>query len=396
MRPLAGPAGQTRDNAGPESVQLRPATASGRFPFLALGVLSLLAGLWAGLLMLGLHVPTWRESLGEDHGPLMTLGFLGTVISLERAVALRRRWGFAAPAAAGLGGLALVAGLPGGLGWTLLCLGSVILLLIYAAAYRIAPAVHLVVMAAGGLCWYLATVLWFGGRIIDDLVPLLAGFLVLTILGERLELARVALLNRVSVCVFAAGAVVFGAGLLLTAAGEQTQPLGVRIGGAGLLVFAVWGARFDVARRTVQVPGVTRFMAVSLLAGYVWMVVAAMTWILAGDLHRSDGTYDVALHAVFLGFVMSMIFAHAPVIVPAVLRVRLPFRPWFYAHTALLHAALLVRVVWGDGLGDRIAWQVGGVSTELAILLFLAASVTAVLRARRRRGAPVGALQRDG
>jgi hypothetical protein len=125
-------------------------------------------------------------------------------------------------------------------------------------------------------------------------------------------------------------------------------------------------------------------MAVSLLAGYVWLVVAGATWLMAGDLHRSDGTYDVALHAVFLGFVMSMIFAHAPVIVPAVLRVRLPFRSWFYAHTVLLHAALLVRLVGGDALGNRVAWQVGGVGTELAILLFLAVSITAVLRARRR------------
>jgi hypothetical protein len=375
------------EQAGSAPAGRRRGARPARFPFLALGVLSLLVGLWAGLLMLGLRVPTWRQSLGEDHGPLMTLGFLGTVISLERAVALRRRWAFAAPAAAGLGGLTLAAGLPAVIGWSLLCVASVIFLLIYAAAYRIAPALHLVVMAAGGLCWYLATVLWLGGRIIDDLVPLLAGFLVLTIVGERLELARVALLNRTSVRTFAVGAGVFTAGLLLSAATLRTEPVGVRAGGAGLLALALWGARFDIARHTVRVPGVTRFMAVSLLAGYAWLLVAGVTWLTAGDLHRSDATYDVALHAVFLGFVMSMIFAHAPVIVPAVLRVRLPFRPWFYAHAALLHTALLVRLVFGDALGNRIAWQIGGVGTELAILLFLVVSIVAVLRARRREAA---------
>jgi hypothetical protein len=105
----------------------------------------------------------------------------------------------------------------------------------------------------------------------------------------------------------------------------------------------------------------------------------------AGDLGRSVATYDVALHTVFLGFVMSMIFGHAPVIVPAVLNVRLPFRRWFYLHVALLHAALLVRLVGGDAAGSRLAWQVGGAGTEVAILLFLGVSVTAVLRARRPR-----------
>jgi hypothetical protein len=112
-----------------------------------------------------------------------------------------------------------------------------------------------------------------------------------------------------------------------------------------------------------------------------------VTWLLAGDIGSNVATYDVALHTVFLGFTMSMIFGHAPVIVPAVLRVRLPFKPWFYVHVALLHAALAVRLGFGDGLGNTIAWQVGGVGTEVAIVLFLAVSATAVLRARRARAA---------
>jgi hypothetical protein len=45
------------------------------------------------------------------HGPLMVSAFLGTVIALERAVALGRTWAYGAPLGAGLGGLALLAGL---------------------------------------------------------------------------------------------------------------------------------------------------------------------------------------------------------------------------------------------------------------------------------------------
>lgn len=359
--------------------------ASVRLPLLLLGVLSLLAGLWGGLLLLGLSVPTLRSTTAADHGPLMALGFLGTVISLERAVALRRKWGFAAPAAAGAGALALLAGLPGVVGWSLLCLASIVFLLVYAAVMMISPALHVAVMAAGGLCWYLATVLWLGGRSIPELVPVLAGFLVFTIIGERLELARVALVSGASVRAFAGGAVAFAAGLLLSTIPGRPAELGVRVAGVGLVALALWGAHYDIARRTIRIGGVTRFMACCLLGGYAWLAVAGLTWLAAGDLGTSVALYDAALHAVFLGFVMSMIFGHAPVIVPAVLGVRLPFRPWFYAHVVLLHTALAVRLLGGDALGIRVAWQIGGAATELAVVAFLAVSIVAALRARRTR-----------
>jgi hypothetical protein len=356
-----------------------------RLPVLVLGVLSLLAGLWGGLLLLGLPLPTLRAATAADHGPLMALGFLGTVISLERAVALRRRWAFAAPATAGAGGVALLAGLPAALGWALLCLAAVVFVLVYAVVLTIDTAPHIVVMTAGAVCWYLATVLWFGGWTIPHLVPWLAGFLVFTILGERLELARVALLSRASLRAVSVGGAALAVGLVLTAVSGRTAELGVRLAGAALIALALWGARYDVARRTVRIAGVTRFMAVCLLAGYAWLLVAGATWLASGDIGRSVGTYDLALHAVFLGFVMSMIFGHAPVIVPAVLGTPLPFRPWFYGHLAVLHLALILRLVVGDAGGVRLAWQVGGAGAEVAILAFLAVSAVAVVRARRSR-----------
>jgi len=354
-------------------------------PLLAMGVVTLLAALWGGLLLLGLSLPTLRSSTAADHGALMTLGFLGTVISLERAVALRRSWGFAAPAAAGAGGVLMAAGAPSALGWSLLCLGSVVFLLIYAVVATIDPAPHVFAMAAGGLCWYVATVLWLGGWSIPRLVPWLAGFLVLTVLGERLELARVAVLTRPSLTAFITAATVFSGGLITTTASPGAVPAGIRIAGAGLVGLAAWGAKYDVARHTVRIAGVTRFMAVCLLTGYAWLATAGVVWLSLGDLSGSVTGYDAALHALFLGFVMSMIFGHAPVIVPAVLGVRLPYRPWFYAHLALLHVALLLRVLGGDAAGVRVLWQVGGVGTELAVLVFIAASALAVVRARTVR-----------
>jgi hypothetical protein len=77
------------------------------------------------------------------------------------------------------------------------------------------------------------------------------------------------------------------------------------------------------------------------------------------------------LHAIFLGLVFSMIFGHGPIIFPAVLGVRVAYRPAFYAHLVLLHASLLLRVA-----GDLGPWQVarawGGLLNGVAIVTFLA------------------------
>ena len=369
--------------AGPTTSPPRSATHfRRRAPIMLLGLISLLAALWGGLLLLGLPLPTLRDTTAADHGPLMTLGFLGTVIALERAVALRRWWAFGAPMLAGLGGLALIVGAPGYVGWLLLCLASMVLLGVYAVVLAIDAALHLQTMAAAAVCWYVATILWLGGQGIPSIVPWLAGFLILTVIGERLELARVALLGRMSVRVFRLGAVIFLIGLLLSAIPGPVAPWGVRVAGLGLLVLAGWGAKYDVARRTVKIAGVTRFMAVCLLSGYAWLLVSGIAWLSVGDIGRSNAVYDLSLHAVFLGFVMSMIFGHAPVIVPAVLGMRLPFHRTFYAHLALLHAGLLVRLAGGDLVGSTVAWQAGGAATVAAILLFLVSSVVAVVRAR--------------
>lgn len=361
-----------------------PVVPRRRLALFVAALVSLLAGLWGGLLLLGLPVPTLAATTAADHGPLMALGFLGTVISLERAVALGHGWAFAAPALAGAGSLALLVSLPPVIGRLLLCAAAIVLVVVYLVVHRIQPALHLTVMAAGALCWYIATVLWLAGLTLPRLVPWIAGFLVLTIIGERLELARVAMLTRTSVRRFQVGAVLLGVGLVLSALPGALGTVGVRTAGAGMVALALWGAAHDVARRTVKIPGVTRFMAVCLLAGYVWLFIGGTIWLVAGNLGDGIGTYDAALHAVFLGFVMSMIFGHAPVIVPAVLRVRLPFARWFYGHVALLHVSLLIRVVLGDAARLDLWWRIGGVGTELAVLAFLAASASAVVRSRRR------------
>ncbi|MGH3262246.1 MAG: hypothetical protein ACRDNS_09645, partial [Trebonia sp.] len=325
---------------------------------------------------------------------LMVLGFLGTLIALERAVALGATWSYLAPAATGLGGLAIVVGAPGRVGEVLIACGGVVLIVIFIQVHRIQPSLHNVVMTAAAVCWVVAAGLWLAGWDITKFVPWLVGFLILTITGERLELSRMTGTSRRGRMLFAAAAGLFGVGLIASlAAGPSPAvlggpvPIGIRITGFGFIALALWLARYDIARRTIRGHGVTRYMAAALLTGYAWLAVAGVLWAWKGQMALGGnydlGIYDAELHAIFLGFVMSMIFAHAPVIVPSVLGRPLPFRNFLYVALVLLHASLLLRLIGGDWAGNTVVWQWGGSLNEVAVLLFLAMAAFLVISSAR-------------
>jgi hypothetical protein len=68
-----------------------------RLPLLGLSIAILLLAIWAGWIRLGWPWPTLRPNLALIHGPLMVSVFLGTLVSLEQAVALGARWMFLGP-----------------------------------------------------------------------------------------------------------------------------------------------------------------------------------------------------------------------------------------------------------------------------------------------------------
>ncbi|MFC4062636.1 hypothetical protein ACFOWE_30435 [Planomonospora corallina] len=363
--------------AGPPA-RVRPRPAVTRLPLLAGAAVALLAGLYGGLALLLPAAPA-PEALPREHGPLMALGFLGTLIGLERAVALNRPWGYAAPALSGLGALLLVAGAeqPGRLALTA---GAAWLCGIYLALLGRRVSRETLLQLAGALAWYAAGLLWLAGRPVAELVALIAAFHVLTIAAERLELAHVAALRPAAAPALTGAAALLGAGALWSA----WQPeAGARLAGAGLLAVAAWLAVCDVARRTVRGRGLSRYAAVCLLAGYGWLAAAGILWAATG-LAAGSYSYDAALHALFLGFVMSMVFGHAPVILPAVLRIRLPYRPVLYAPLALLHAAVAVRVA-GDLAGAGAVRTAGGLLSEIALLSFACCAAVLALRSRPER-----------
>lgn len=338
-----------------------------RLGLLALGGMALLAGMWAGLVRIGWPLAPLQPDLAAAHGPLMVAGFLGVVIGLERAVALGQGWAFGAPALAGLGSLVLVAGLPASSFGAGLLVGSGLLLVaIFGQLSRLRPEWSSALLLLGALTWLVGNALWLAGRPFLVVVPWWAGFLVFTIAGERLELAQVLLPVRSRlVLLLAAGLVLTGLALSVPLFGA-----GVQLAGLGLLALAGWLLRSDAARRTVHRHGLPRFGSVSLLLSYAWLGVAGLFWVFGQGHVPSPFWYDAMVHSLFLGFGFSMIFGHAPTIIPAVTGIQIPFTRRFYVHLALLHGSLLLRV-----LGDLTAWpemrRWGGLLNVLAILLFM-------------------------
>jgi hypothetical protein len=213
----------------------------------------------------------------------------------------------------------------------------------------------------------LGNLLWFLGWPISHLVFWWAGFLLLTISGERQELARLQQLSPGSQASFLLTLVSVLTGLIVIG---SSFDLGVRLVGAGMVGLALWLGRHDIARRTVRQTGITRFIAVCLLSGYCWLGLSGLLAVVFGGVSAGP-QYDAMLHAFFLGFVFAMIFGHAPIIFPAVLGARMAFRPMFYAHVVLLQATLILRLA-GDAIGWVAGRQVGGLLNALALLLFFA------------------------
>lgn len=346
-----------------------------RVPLLILGFASLIVGVGAGLLRLGWSVPQPAAALAAFHGPLMVSGFFGTVISLERAVALARRWAYLGPLAAGAGGLALILGVAPALAQVLLALGSAVLLAGSVSVFLRQRALFTFTLAAGAASWLTGNLLWLGGFSVYEVVPWWAGFLVLTIAGERLELSRFLPPSPIAQRAFAAVLAGLTFGMALQA----------QLFGAALVALTLWLLRQDIARRTVKEKGLTRFIAVCLLSGYAWLAVAG-TIMLGAGLAPGSAAYDAALHALMLGFVFSMVFGHAPIIFPAVLRVAVPYHPLFYAPLALLHLSLLVRLA-GDAASMPELRGAGGLLNAVALAAFILNTVAAVIRGGLRKKA---------
>lgn len=341
-------------------------------------ITALLGGMGAGLARLGWGMDSLSKGWMLVHGPLMICGFLGTLICLERGVALasRVRLSLAVPAVNAVGALALLLWPDSSAAKALLTAGSAGLVLLFAYMYRLHPSRDVGIMSAGAISWLVGNVLWLSGQPVHMTVHWWAAFLILTIVGERLELSRVRRLTRTQQTLLVLTVAVYLFGIALT---QIQLELGVRVLGTGAILMAAWLLRYDVARRTVRQTGLPRYIAACLLLGYFWLGVGGAIAIWKGLLIAGPN-YEMVLHAFLLGFVFSMIFGHMPIILPALTGLQVAFHPLFYVHLALLHLTLAYRI-YGNLVLDQTARRWGGMLNVTAILLFLFVTAVTVIRA---------------
>lgn len=317
-----------------------------------------LVGLYGGLSRIGADLPA-PAAASLFHGALMLHGVFGTLIPLERAVALREPWAFGAPVASLLGSIVLLLGAPAD-GWAFYALAALWFAAVSVRIVLLQPVPFTVALLLGALALLSADALLLGGSDIPQIVALWLAFLVLTVAAERLELSRLLQRRRFTVVLFFIAAIT-------TLGGAGFGGIDSALFGAGLTAMALWMLRYDIAIRTIFARGQVRYFAAAMVCGHVWLLLAGLAIFAEGWL---DNPYDLAIHVIGLGFALSMVFGHVLIILPAITGIRLTYTPWLYLPLGMLQLAVAMRAL-GDGLGLSMGRLQSGYLTLAALVAFV-------------------------
>lgn len=363
-----------------------------RFPLFIIVILMLISGGWAALQRAGWSLPTFNTGLVGLHGPLMICGVFGTLISLERAVALfaitrtKGQWAFLAPLISGIGGTLMLVGI--GLEVSKWCfvIASVVLIAIYlyTAITRHYWTMYGVIMTFGAGLWFAGNLLWATGQPIFVAVHLWIAFIVLTIVGERLELSRVTRLTRQSAYLLAGAVAVYVTGVLVAIFSLGT---GIRIAGAGMVLMALWLLRYDVASKRLGAADLTRYIALCLFSGYIWLGIGGLIGIGFGAVYAGY-QYDAFIHTLVVGFILSMVFGHAPMIFPALTGRHITYSPIMYLPLVILHLSLIIRLI-SDFSGSFEGRMTASLINAAAVILFLMAMGYGVVKSKSAERRPM-------
>ncbi len=347
----------------------------------AVGALaSLVIAVEAGLDRLGVGFVSAGAG-GVPHGAVMVGGFVGTLVAMERARASHRQVAFLVPLASAAGSILLILGRGEG-GQFLQIAAAVGLALLMWSFWRLQPQLPLALVGAGALAWAGGTITWFVTESPIRSVSWWMVFLVFTILGERLELTRFA--RRSTAPAIGASLVMVG-GLVV---GIADWSAGTHVVGLGIAVAGAWLLWADTARSTVRRGGLATYAGASLLAAYAWLTAAGVVLTARGLL---SPWYDATLHEFFIGFVIGSIFAHGPIIFPALTGRGVRFTPLFPAALVALHASVALRAA--AAFASEPAWRELAAHTHvLAFLAYVVAMAVGLLVERRAAAAaPAGA-----
>ncbi|MBI4216986.1 MAG: NnrS family protein [Chloroflexi bacterium] len=350
---------------------------------LVLLLLALVLGVLRLLSLQGIFLATPLDFPLAHHGELMIFGFLAPVILVERYLGAA---GFRLNRSINLMPFLLAVGpILKALSWLV---GIEALNLWGSAALVIASALYLYILFGVGrqsaqpLAFYymaLGGLVLLGGTLLSlsrsprgnlAFTLFLLGFPLFTILGERVELSRFLSPQARRRAQWGLPLAVVAPALLL---------VGILPGGSDYLVVG-WAALIaglvalllpaELTLIRVGQGGLYRYLGRHLLLAYGWLFVGLALLVLG---RGSPSLSDAAIHALAIGFVLTMIMAHAPIIAPVISGRRVAEEGLGYYPLALLTLSLVMRVggqllSWG---GVGLPWLVG-LSGPLALLALLA------------------------
>ncbi len=323
-------------------------------------IISLILGLLSGLLRMGWIIPV--DKIMGQHGAIMVGSFLGTLILLERIVTMKKTWLYLFPIASGLSILFFVVQMQT-VALILISTGALGLIYVYIVLIRKFGETYHLYMMFGAIGLLTGNLILIVRNFYPAAVPWWFAFLLLTIVGERLELSKFLPTSPFKRYSLTFGIVLFLAGLFF-----PFHNYGTYISGAGILTITFWLLKYDIARKSARATGIHRFTGTLLLLGYFWLGVTGTLMFFPA---APGFYYDAMLHSFFMGFTFSMIFAHAPIILPGV--AGLPIRPFhqsFYFWAILLQLSVAGRLV-GDLIPFNELRRFSGLAGSIVIPLYI-------------------------
>ncbi len=334
---------------------------------------NLILGLISGLGRMGWDVPI--PEVYVHHGAIMVGGFLGSLIALEKIIPLKNYGFLIGPLFSASSILVFIAG-PFQYAVAMIILASLILVFVYATYLKKQYSLYLLLAMIGAICWLIGNVLLLWKYFYPLVFPWWMGFLLFTIVSERLELTKFLPVSQMNKNSLIALLCVFIIGITLPFHG-----MGTYITGLSLIIISIWLMRYDVIRLTIRKSGLTRFTGIALTCGYVSLMLVGVFLFILRD---TAFGYDIVVHTFFLGFIFSMIFAHGPIILPGVLGLTVkPYHPLFYIPLIILYASLIIRVATDAMLVPFFLRSVSGWISFAGILFYFVLLLTSTVRTIR-------------
>ncbi len=290
----------------------------------------------------------------------MLNGFAGGIITVERFLARKDMWSF-------LGLLALISGTTlfvAGIDLGLLLVGVNVSLMLVIDSFSLSKEnlFQSCYPILGILSWFIANMKFYLTGFYPGAVPFWELFILLMIISTRLRKLQENDIISLVLVSFIFGSLCF-----------SFHGFGQVLFGFGLVGLSVRIGYLEIIHRSENL--------VAIALSYFWLLISGLGMVLSDAIVYS---YDLVIHAFFIGFLFSMIFLNAR---EAFLKKfgseRIAIYPSLWI--VILSVGLLVRFIGGDIMEIYHARLIGGVVNALTILGFILTVLIGLIKTKVRK-----------